>query len=265
MAVSPSSPLDALRAEIRAIERGGAVAAARPALSFGLAEVDARLAGGGLQPALHEGAAASAAPGDDAAATLFLAALAARFARAAGQGTQAGQVLWAVARRDLFAPALALAGLTPDRILFAQCRDDAETLAVIEESVRHGSLAAVLGEVGRADMAATRRLQLAAEEGGTPAFLLRRWRRTALDPLAAPSAACTRWRIGCAPSAPLPFGIGPSEGIGRARWQVALVRQRGAPPHDWLMEAPDGEARFALPAAAGDRADRQGGEERRAA
>jgi protein ImuA len=260
MAASPSS-LDALRAEIRAIERGGAVAAAWPAVSFGLAAVDERLAGGGLLPVLHEGAAASAAPGDDAAATLFLAALAARFSREGGRD----QVLWAVARRDLFAPGLAQAGLTPDRLLFAGCRDDAETLAVMEEGVRHGSLAAVLGEVGRADMAATRRLQLAAEESGTPAFLLRRWRKADVDPLGAPSAACTRWRIGCAPSAPLSFGSDRLEGIGRARWQVALVRQRGAPSHDWLMEAPDGEACFALPAAIGDRADRQGGEERRAA
>lgn len=261
MAVSPSLSLDALRAEIRAIERGGIMAAARPALSFGMRDVDARLAAGGLLPALHEAAAASLAPGDDAAAILFLAALAARFSRAAGTG----QVLWAVARRDLFAPGLAQAGLTPDRILYARCRDDAETLGVMEEGVRHGSLAAVLGEVGRADMAATRRLQLAAEESGTPAFLLRRWRKTKLDPLAVPSAAFTRWRIGCAPSAPLPFGIDRFEGIGRPRWQVDLVRQRGGPPHHWLLEAPDGEACFALPAAAGDRADRQSGEERRAA
>lgn len=255
MAVSPSPCLDALRAEIRAIERGGFMAAARPAVPFGIEEVDARLAGGGLLPALHEAAAARPEPGDDAAATLFLAALAARFSRAAGQG----QVLWAVARRDLFAPGLAQAGLTPDRLLYAQCRDDAELLAVMEESVRHGSLAAVLGEIGRADMAATRRLQLVAEESGTPALLLRRWRRTGVEPLAAPSAACTRWRIGCAPSSPLPEGIDPYEGIGRPRWQVSLVRQRGAPPHDWLMEAPDGEARFALPAPIGDRTDRQGG------
>ena len=266
MAASPSLSLDALRAEIRAIERGSAVAAARPALPFGLAAVDDRLAAGGLNPALHEAAGASLAAGDDAAATLFLAALAARFSRAGGQAdpTQ-GQVLWALTRRDLFAPGLASAGLTPERMLLAQCRDDAELLAVMEEGVRHGSLAAVIGEVKRADMAATRRLQLAAEEGGTPAFLLRRWRRTDAEPLAAPSAACTRWRIGCAPSSPLPFGIDPAEGLGRPRWRVALVRQRGGPPHEWLLEAPDAEACFALPAPAGDRADRPGGEERIAA
>jgi protein ImuA len=265
MAASPSSRLDALRAEIRAIVRGGTVAAARPALSFGIEAVDARLAGGGLLPALHEAAAASERPGDDAAATLFLAALAARFSRAADAGGKTGQVLWAVARRDLFAPGLALAGLTPDRLLFAQCRDDAEALAVMEEGVRHGSLAAVTGEVGRADMAAARRLQLAAEESGTPALLLRRWRRTGADPLATPSAACTRWRIGCAPSSPLPFAVEPLDGIGRARWQVSLVRQRGGPPFDWLLETPDAEARFALPAPIGDRTDRQDGTEKWAA
>lgn len=265
MTASPSSRLDALRAEIRAIERGGPRAAARPAVSFGVDVVDERLAGGGLLPALHEAAAASAKPGDDAAATLFLAALAARFSRAADADGKTGQVLWAVARRDLFAPGLAQAGLTPDRLLFAQCRDDAEVLAVMEEGIRHGGLAAVTGEAGRADMAAARRLQLAAEESGTPAFLLRRWRRTGADPLAAPSAACTRWRIGCAPSSPPPFGIDPLEWIGRARWQVALVRQRGGPPFDWLLEAPDAEACFALPAPSGDRTDRRAGAERRAA
>ncbi len=268
MALSPSPSLDALRAEIRAIERGGAVAAARPVLPFGIDAVDERLSGGGLAPALHEATAMGPGEGDDAAATLFLAALAARFSRAAGDegtGPGQGQVLWALVRRDLFAPGLAQAGLTPDRLLFAQGRDDAELLAVMEEGVRHGSLAAVIGEARRAPMAATRRLQLAAEEGGTPAFLLRRPRKADEDPLAAPSAACTRWRIGCAPSSPPPFGIDPAEGLGRARWRVALVRQRGGPSHEWLLEAPDAEARFALPSTAGDRADRQGGEERRAA
>ena len=261
MAVSPSSRLDALRAEIKAIERGGPVAAARPVLPFGIEAVDERLAGGGLAPALHEAAAASPAPGDDAAATLFLAALAARFAIAQrGVQGKGGQILWAVTRRDLFAPGLAQAGLSPDRALYAECRDDAEMLAVLEDGVRHGGLAAVIGEAGRADMAATRRLQLVAEESGTLAFLLRRWRKAAADPLAAPSAAFTRWRIGCAPSAPLPFA-----GIGRARWHVDLARQRGGPPFSWLLEAPDAEARLALPAAIGDRTDRQGGEARKAA
>jgi protein ImuA len=238
--------LAALRNEVRAIESIGPGRSDRPCLPFGIDAIDGRLAAGGIAPALHEAAAASIAPGDDAAATLFLAALAARFSRRADR-----QVLWALSRRDLFAPGLAGAGLTPDRLICALCRDDQDVLAVVEEGVRHGGLAAVIGEVSRAAMAATRRLQLCAEESGTAALLLRRWRKADRDPLAIPSAAVTRWRIGCAPSTPLAF-----PGLGRARWRVALARQRGGPAFEWTLEAPDAEARLALPARSGDRPDR---------
>jgi protein ImuA len=251
-ALSKEARLAALRAEVSAIERSGlaAAGAAPSCLAFGIAEVDGRLAGGGLACGLHEAAPATPAPGDEAAATLFLAALAARFAGARGKG---GQVLWALARRDLFAPGLAQAGLTPDRLIYAECRNDEEVLAVMEEGVRHGSLAAVVGEVGRALMPASRRLQLAAEEGGTAALMLRRWKKAGADPLGELSAALTRWRLAPAPAAPLPY-----DGIGRARWQVALTRQRGGPPFSWLLEAPDAEARLALPARSGDRPDQAG-------
>jgi protein ImuA len=171
-------------------------------------------------------------------------------------------VLWALARRDLFAPGLAGAGLTPDRLLYAECRNDEEVLAVMEEGLRHGGLAAVVGEVGRCAMAAARRLQLAAEEGGTMALMLRRWKKTARDPLAEPSPAVTRWRVGCAPSAPLAFGEAPGAGIGRACWRVDLARQRGGEPATWTLEAPDAEARLALFSPPRDRPDQA---ERRAA
>jgi protein ImuA len=247
------SRLAALRAEVRAIEQIGR-AVERPAVPFGIVDLDDRLAAGGLAPALHEAAADRAEPGDEAAAILFLAAAAGRFVQAQG-----GQVLWALARQDLFAPALAQAGLPPDRIVYADCRDDAETLAVMEEGLRYGGLAAVVGEVARADMANLRRLQLGAEDSGTAALLLRRWRKQGTDPLAAPSPAVTRWRIGCMPAAPLAFA-----GLGRARWQVALARQRGGPPHQWILEAPDAEARLALAARSGDRPDQAHGADRAA-
>lgn len=248
--------LAALRAEVRAIEQAGRGAAAG-ALPFGLAGIDDRLAGGGLPlAALHEAAAATGDPGDEAAATLFLAMLAARLSRAKGEG----QVLWALARTAPFPPALAGAGLTPGRVFYAECRDDAEVLAVMEDGLRHGGLAAVVGEVLRADMAGARRLQLACEEGGAVALLLRRWPRRGGDPLGVPSSAVTRWRIGCAPSKSLPY-----PGVGRARWHVDLVRQRGGRPFHLLLEAPDGEARLALPAGPRDRADPAGGADRIAA
>jgi protein ImuA len=227
-----------LRAEVQAIESAGAAGAARDCLPFGVDAMDRRLAGGGLLvPGLHEIAGAGAAMSDDAAATLFLAGIAARL------GGGEGVVLWALSRRDLFAPGLAQAGLHPARLLYAECRSDEEVLAVMEEGLRHRGLAAVVGEVGRAAMASTRRLQLASEEGGTAALMLKRWRRAEEDPLVQPSAALTRWRIAPAPSAPLPV-----EGIGRPRWRVELARQRGGEPFELIMEGNDAQGRLALPA-----------------
>jgi protein ImuA len=238
---APSDRLSALRAEVRAIESAG-TAEARPCLPFGVEAIDARLAGGGLAGgALHEAAPDRAHLGDDAAATLFLAAIAAR---------TGGPVLWALGRRDLFAPGLALAGLAPDRVLYAECGRDEDVLAVMEEGLRHGGLGAVVGEAARVPMAATRRLQLAAEEGGTLALMLKRWRRNGADPLAEPSAAVTRWRVACAPSSPLPV-----PGIGRARWSLSLARQRGGEPHHWTLESPDDTGRLAVPADAQHRQD----------
>jgi len=248
--------LAALREEVRAIECAGR-AAGRLSLPFGLEAVDRRLADAGLAvAALHEAAPATPALGDDAAAALFLAAVAARLATAQGEGT----VLWALARRDLFAPGLAQAGLTPERLIYAECRNDEEVLAVMEEGLRHGGLAAVVGEVGNVRLAAARRLQLAAEEKGTTALMLRRWRRAGADPLGSPSPAVTRWRIGCAPSQTLAV-----PGVGRPRWQVELARQRGGESHIWILEAPDAEARLALFSLSADREDQAVGAERRAA
>jgi protein ImuA len=243
--------LAALRAEVRAIECAGA-AGAGDCLPFGIDAIDRRLAGGGLEAAaLHEAAGAAPGLGDDAAATLFVAAIAAR---------RPGTVLWALRRPDLFAPGLAQAGLAPDRLLYAECGRDEDVLAVMEEGLRHGGLAAMVGEVGRAAMASTRRLQLAAEESGTMALMLRRWRRSGEDPLGLPSAALTRWRIGCAPSARL-----PAPGVGRARWHVFLARQRGGEAHQWIMEAADAEGRLALPAGPGDGQDQADAAQQRAA
>jgi protein ImuA len=247
--------LAALRAEVQKIEGFGHEVTG-DVTPFGIAAVDARIAGGGLAvAALHEVAGTSPQASDDAAATLFLAGLAGGKARRDPRG----QVLWALARRDLFAPALEQAGLPPDRLLYAECRSDEEVLAVMEEGLRHGGLAAVVGEVGRCGMAAARRLQLACEEGGTMALMLRRWKKSGRDPLGEPSPAVTRWRIGCAPSAPLPVA-----GVGRACWRAELARQRGGEPCDWILEAPDAEARFALFSESGRGAD-LAGRERRAA
>lgn len=212
-----------------------------PVLTFGIEALDSRLASGGIDGAgLHEITAASPTLGDDAAATLFVTGLAARFATVPG-----ANVAWALTRFDLYAPGLEQAGLPAAKLLYLQGKNETMALALAEDALRDGSFAAVVAEVKIADQTATRRLQLAAADGRTPLLLLRRWARAGRDPLERPSAAMTRWRIGCAPSEPL-----PAPGVGRACWSVELVRQRGGNPFSLVVEACDDTGRLALPAPA---------------
>jgi protein ImuA len=232
--------LAALRAELTGVR-----AKQGPALKFGIEALDGRLADHGLDGVgLHEIAAASSGMSDDAAATLFAAGIAARFA-----SRPSFTVLWALTRFDLYAPGLEQVGLGPDRILYAQGTKDTEVLAMAEDGLRDGSLACVVAEVRAADQTATRRLQLAASDGKTPILLYRRHRSRERCPLSVPSAAMTRWRIGCSASERLPY-----PGVGRARWSVELVRQRGGDPFSLELEACDAKGRLALPAAARHRA-----------
>jgi protein ImuA len=233
-------PLTALRAELAHVGRSRG-----PALAFEIAAFDDCLADHGLDgTGLHEVAAASVSLNDDAAASLFIAGVAARFAEKTGL-----TVLWVLTRFDLYAPGLEQVGLGPERIVYAQGRKDAEVLAMAEDGLRAGVLACVVAEVKAADRTATRRLQLAASDGRTPILLYRRHRVRDHCPLNMPSSAMTRWRIGCVPSARLAH-----PGIGRSRWSVELVRQRNGNPFSCLMEACDDTGRLALPATTADRA-----------
>lgn len=229
-----TNPSSSMRARIAQIE---GVGARHGVIPFGVDELDARLPGGGIATgALHE-LAGGADLADDASATIFLAGILARMD---------GPVLWCLRWRDLFAPALHLAGLHPDRVIHVEAGSDANVLLAMEECLRHAGLAGVVGEVGKYSTTASKRLQLAAEGSGVAAFVFRRSSRaeTAVDG----TAAVTRWRITAAPSEDL--GI-PS--LGRPRWRVELERVRGGNPHVWIMEGCDAQGRLAFPAQLVDR------------
>ena len=222
-----------LRQRIERLEgvRGGR----RAVLPFGVREVDRRLPEGGLAlGCLHEVAGGGNGAVDGAAAALFAAGVAAR---------TKGRVLWCVTRRDLFAPALAQVGLQPDRLILLEGGDEKTVLACFEEGLRHGGLGAVVAEVARLPMTASRRLQLAAEGKGAIGIALRRWRRQseAVD-FGQPTAAVTRWRVTALPSTPL-----PAPGVGRPRWLVELIRCRAGESADFELEACDGKGRLSLP------------------
>ena len=230
----PEPAIESLRAQIEKIEgRGQRVKAVLP---FGITDIDSRLPGGGLTlGALHEIAGGGNGAVDGAAAALFAAGIAAR---------TRGKVMWVITRPDLFAPALAQAGLAPDRVIYVEAGNDKTVLACIEEGLHHGGLGAVVGEVARLDMTASRRLQLCAEASGTIGIALRRWRRqTEASDFGQPTAAATRWRVSVMPSAALPV-----PGIGRHRWLLELIRARAGESADFEVEACDDSGRLALPA-----------------
>jgi protein ImuA len=224
--------IDALRERIRCLE--GGARHERAVLPFGIKAIDERLPEGGLAlGALHEMAGGGNGAIDGAAVALFAAGIAAR---------TRGRVLWCVTRQDLFAPALAQAGLAADRVIYVEAGDEKSVLACFEEALRHSKLGAVVAEVAHLSMTASRRLQLAAEGSGVIGLALRRWRRRAQTAeFGRSTASTTRWRVSVLPSTPLPV-----PGIGRARWGLELVRCRGGGAATFEVEACDAKGRLAL-------------------
>jgi protein ImuA len=229
----PRPIVEALRERTQRLE--GAAGRRRTVLPFGIKAIDRHLPEGGLAlGALHEVAGGGNGAIDGAAAALFAAGIAAR---------TRGQVLWCVTRQDLFAPAIAQAGLAPDRVIYVEAGDEKSVLACFEEGLRHGGLGAVVAEVARLSMTASRRLQLAAETSGAIGVAIRRWRRhTEAADFGQPTASVTRWRVTALPSTALPV-----PGVGRARWQVELIRCRAGESADFEVEACDAKGRLALP------------------
>lgn len=229
-----TTPISELRAQIERLE--GGKGPGRKSLPFGVREIDQRLPSGGLMlGALHEVAGGGNGAIDGAAAALFSAGIAAR---------TKGKILWLVTKQDLFAPAISQAGLSPDRVLYLEAGDEKALLGCFEESLAHGGLGAVVGEVARLSMTSSRRLQLAAEKHDTLGIAIRRWRRqTEAADFGQPTAAVTRWRVTTIPSEALPV-----PGVGRARWQVELIRCKAGECADFVMEACDAKGRLRLPA-----------------
>ena len=158
-------------------------------------------------------------------------------------------MLWCVTRPDLFAPALEQAGLSSNRVIYVKAGDEAGLLAAFEDGLRHGGFGAVVGEVARLSMTASRRLQLVAEDTGSLGLAVRRWRRQAeAADFGQPTAAATRWRVTALPSAPLPV-----PGVGRPRWFVELIRCRAGACADFELDACDETGRLALPPHLADR------------
>jgi protein ImuA len=221
-------------------------------LPLGLAELDMALGGGFAFGAVHE--LAPSALWHLGAAAGFALALAAR-ADASGKNTlwiqpdfaghEAGQ---------LYGPGLALFGLPLERLLVLRVARPTEALWAMEEALKCHALATVIAELtdagAVADLTATRRLALAARDGGALGLLLRH-RATS-----EPSTAVTRWEISAAASQSDAFG-----GLGRTAFTLSLSKNRRGSTGRWTITWDHHERAFsALPIgvaqAALDRPDR---------
>ena len=168
----------------------------------------------------------------DAAASGFVATLAG--ALAGGYG----RVLWCMplmALREagtLYGPGLAACGLDPARLVVVNPRQTRDALWTMEEALRGGVFAAVIGEAEMSPPIAARRLQLAAEAHATAALLLL--------PPRVPSASIgmTRWRATSAPG---------------GAWHIELARCRNGASGTWLVEWNNATHRFDLVAVSGKR------------
>ncbi|GAA5629307.1 protein ImuA [Brucella sp. NBRC 12953] len=244
MTAALESVLIDLRERIALLETGHVRKAG--CLAFGVPEIDAVLPGGGLAyGALHEFAGGGAGTVDGAAAALCVAGIAAR---------TKGPIVWCLTRPDLFFPALAQVGLHSDRVIFVESDKEEDVLANMEEGLSFGGLGAVVGEVVRLPMVASRRLQLAAEKSGTMALAVRRWRRqTEAGDFGQPTASTTRWRVSVMPSDDLPV-----PGVGRPRWLLELMRVKAGECAEFLVRASDDKGCLDISTQSADRSHSSG-------
>jgi protein ImuA len=219
--------LSALKREIDAIagtrlrfDDGG-----QQALPLEIAGIDTALCGGLTLGAVHE--LEPAGPAHRGAAFGFAVALAAR----ALQARRGDDVLWietpfATAEiGKLYGLGLEALGLAPARVLIVRVSRPLDVLWVMEEALRCRGIAAAIAELTEAaDLTATRRLSLAAREGGALSLLARH------RAMPQASAAMTRWQVAAAPSRPDALG-----GLGATAFDLELTKNRHGPCGRWTI------------------------------
>jgi protein ImuA len=212
-----------LRRQVAGLERAGQVG--EDAVGLGVPEIDRHLPDGGLAGgAVHEVLGG--------AATGFAVSIAARLE---------GPVLWcldASRREDPYGPGLKALGFDPERLILVRCRGLKEMLWTMEEGLRSTAPSLVIAEPeANIGLIESRRLQLAAEAGGTLGLILRDDGKVGR---LAPSAVASRWQVD------------PASGGG---WHLTLRRCRGAAisGDEWKVRHNDATGHLALAAEAGDR------------
>jgi endonuclease III len=223
----PENPKKALYEEIAEIEHRSAQTSKFGIISFDDQRVDSCFQHGGLERGRwHEIGGKGSERETPAAATGFTVTL-------AQKASDQGAIIWVLQKDDLYAPALI--GIDPDRLIFVKANKDEGVLATLESAARTAGVTTVIGELGAISLTNSRRLQLACEQRGAIAFVIRRQFTAPVRQREEKHAsAATRWRIASLPSETDEPGLGPP------RWSAMLERNRNGRTGAWIMEAQNG-------------------------
>lgn len=237
--------IEALRAHITRLEQGHAQFERQRTRStpwaMGLPEIDRHFPAQGLaRGGLHDVSPRSY--GDQPAALGFALALA---LRRLSDPQERRPLLWcrlATHEREhgrLYGHGLERLGLPRHRFVTVTLKKPASLLWTMEEALKSGAVAAVLGDAdaAHADLTVTRRLSLAAVAGKSAAIL------TFARPEPAATASHTRWTAAAVPSRSPPDD---AQAPGLPCWSIELTRARGGRPGAWILEWHHAQSRFSL-------------------
>jgi protein ImuA len=243
MPAEPSETLHALRRTVAGLT-AGVLGEDRRLVSFGIASLDQVLAGGLACGALHE--IGLAAPLQGGAVTGFVVALTARALRERDQAVWIQPDFTVTEAGALYGPGLDLMGLPMERLVILRVPRPRDALWAMEEALKCRAVAVVVAEVAReaADLTATRRLALAAREGGGLGLILHPnvvSDSTSLcsQPLCHPSTATTRWEVASARGERDRFG-----GLGPTTFALSLIKNRRGRTGQWRLSWDHHECAF---------------------
>jgi protein ImuA len=206
---------------------------------LGMPCIDQALGGGVILGAVHE--LRPACSRDHGAATGFAGALAMRVNTAGKPLLWIQHELEAIETGRLYGAGLDCFGISLSSLLVVQVPRAIDALWAMEEALKCRGVGAVVADIGEegasVDLTATRRLSLAARDGGGLGVLLRH--RSA----ATASAAATRWDVASVSGERDRFG-----GIGRTTFALSLLKNRCGPCGRWIMSWDHHERAFVSPA-----------------
>lgn len=219
-----ASLMQRLSSEVRGLETAGRQATGKPTISCGCEALDGCLPDHGYVP----GSVIEylrAMPGCGASTLAFTAA-------ATAMKSTEGFVVIVDTQHNIYPPALASWGIDLEKVILVRPQSDVDALWAVDQALRTPAVAAVVADVERIDDRAARRMQLAAEQGGGLALLMR--------PASArrgPSWADIQWMVRGLPSqdtnktSPVDYetsySVRNSSTNQDRRLQVQLIRVRG--------------------------------------